>query len=96
MILFGREDPRSWRDLLRYVVHTHVKLFESDADGRDPCIAYDELLPMLLESGYDGVLSWEYEGWLWPATSPSTTDHLPTGPDVIAAHQRYVRTVLEA
>ena len=49
---------------------------------------------MVIEAGYDGVLSWEYEAWLWAASPPSIQWNGPAAADAVGAHQRYVRTLL--
>ena len=36
-----------------------------DADGRDPSMAYDEVIPELIRGGWQGYLSSEYEGNRW-------------------------------
>jgi hypothetical protein len=93
-ILFGRDEPECWRELLPHVVHTHVKLFETDQSGADPCVPYDALIPMFARAGYVGVFSWEYEGWLWAASPRSVPWHGPSAVEAIGAHQRYVRKIL--
>jgi hypothetical protein len=92
-VLFGRDDPEHWKEVLPHVVHTHVKLFEVDENGADPCIPYDVLIPLFKEGGYTRVFSWEYEGWLWSASPPSVPWPGPSASDAIAAHQRYVRNL---
>jgi sugar phosphate isomerase/epimerase len=95
MVLFGREEPKRWLDVLPHVLHTHVKLYEVDQAGIDHCIPYDELLPMFVDAGYTGVYSWEYEGWLWAASAPSVAWAGLPAVDAIGRHQRHVRTMLE-
>jgi L-ribulose-5-phosphate 3-epimerase len=42
--------------------HVHAKFTEVGADGRDPKVDHDAILPLLLEAGYRGWVSVEYEG----------------------------------
>lgn len=60
--LFSRADPRSWLDIMPQVVHVHGKFYGVGEDGRDPAIAYEEILPVFVEGGYRGYISSEWEG----------------------------------
>ena len=42
--------------------HIHAKFYEIDDSGNEPAIPYDEIIPVLVEGGYNGHLSSEYEG----------------------------------
>ena len=55
-------DPKLLRDYVPYVKHIHGKFYEMLPEGREYSIPYDEIIPVLIEGGYDGYLSSEYEG----------------------------------
>lgn len=63
--LFGRQDPRDWREIGDYIVHVHGKFFELDENGDEPAVPYGELMHGLVSLGYDGFVSSEWEGWHW-------------------------------
>ncbi len=65
MGLFGREDPSAWAEIGRYIVHVHGKFFEVDENGDEPAVPYPELIRVLVDVGYDGFISSEWEGWHW-------------------------------
>jgi hypothetical protein len=45
-----------------HFVHIHAKFYEMLPDYTEYSIAYDEVVPVLIEGGYNGYLSSEYEG----------------------------------
>ncbi len=53
------------RDYLPYVKHIHGKFWEMLPEGREFSIPYDEIVPILIEGGYDGYIDSEYEGNRW-------------------------------
>ena len=55
-------DPRRLLEFMPYVFHIQAKFYEMTPDYVDPSIAYDDLIPVLIEGGYEGYLSSEYEG----------------------------------
>lgn len=55
-------DPRRILDFGPYLHHVHAKFYEIEDDGTDHSIPYEEILPLLKESGFRGYLSSEYEG----------------------------------
>jgi sugar phosphate isomerase/epimerase len=63
--LFGRQEPADWAEIGDRIVHVHGKFFELDADGNEPAVPYPELVRMLVEVGYGGFVSSEWEGWHW-------------------------------
>jgi hypothetical protein len=67
--IHGHQDPQGWREILPDVVHVHGKFFAIDEHGRDPVVPFEELLPILVDGGYKGFVSSEYEGWHWDTTS---------------------------
>jgi sugar phosphate isomerase/epimerase len=58
-------NPKRLKDYLPYFKHIQAKFYGMTPDGRDPSIAYDEVIPELIAAGYDGYLSSEYEGNRW-------------------------------
>jgi sugar phosphate isomerase/epimerase len=56
------EDPRDLVELMPYVFHVHAKFWDMDDDLTDPHVPYDAVVRALLEGGYTGSLSSEYEG----------------------------------
>jgi hypothetical protein len=60
--LFSRAPARSWLEIMPRTYHVHGKFYGFDADGTDPAIPYEELLPVFVEGGYRGYISSEWEG----------------------------------
>ena len=79
---FGHSDPKSLAQIMPYIIHTHGKFF-SIVDGDEPDVRYEEFVQALIEGGYKGWMSSEYEG--------ADTDSF----EVVKAHQamvkRYIR-----
>ena len=55
-------NPRRMLEFMPWIFHIHAKFYEIDETGREPSIPYDEIIPVLIEGGYTGHLSSEYEG----------------------------------
>jgi sugar phosphate isomerase/epimerase len=55
-------DPRSMLPHMPYVFHIQAKFYNMLDDAHEESIPYDEIIPVLIEGGYDGYLSSEYEG----------------------------------
>ena len=55
-------DPRRMLDYMKYIFHVHAKFYEMLPDYTCYSIPYEDLVPVLIEGGYDGYLSSEYEG----------------------------------
>lgn len=58
-------NPKRIKDFIPYFRHIQAKFYEMTEDCRDPSLAYDEVIPHLVEAGWDGYLSSEYEGNRW-------------------------------
>lgn len=58
-------DPRRMRDFMPYIHHVHAKFFEVTDEGSEYAIPYEEVVPVLLEGGFTGSFSSEYEGQRW-------------------------------
>jgi sugar phosphate isomerase/epimerase len=56
------EDPADLAELLPYVVHVHAKFWDMTDELTDPHVPYDAIVRVLVDGGYDGSLSSEYEG----------------------------------
>ena len=55
-------DPRSMLPHMALIGHIQAKFYEMTDDGVEYSIPYDEIVPVLIEGGFDGYLSSEYEG----------------------------------
>jgi|WetSurMetagenome_2_1015567.scaffolds.fasta_scaffold38443_2 sugar phosphate isomerase/epimerase len=55
-------DPRRMLDFMPYIFHVHAKFYEMLPECREYSIPYEEIVPVLIEGGYSGYLSSEYEG----------------------------------
>ena len=55
-------DPRVMLDHMPLIHHIQAKFYEMTDDGVEYSIPYDKIIPVLIEGGYDGYLSSEYEG----------------------------------
>lgn len=55
-------NPRRMLEFMPWIFNIHAKFYEIDDSGREPSIPYDEIVAVLVEGGYDGHLSSEYEG----------------------------------
>lgn len=59
----GKASLQSFRDIMPYAVHVHAKAHAFDERGEEVNTPYKELLTIIKESGYDGYVSAEFEGW---------------------------------
>jgi sugar phosphate isomerase/epimerase len=55
-------NPRRLLEFMPWIFHIHAKFYEMLEDNTEYSIPYDEIIPVLIEGGYDGYLSSEYEG----------------------------------
>ncbi len=58
---FGRSDPAKLVEIRDHIVHCHGK-FYSIVDGDEPDLRYEEVVKVLVDIGYTGWVSTEYEG----------------------------------
>lgn len=58
--MHGKMAPERWADFFPHVVHVHGK-FYGIVDGADPSIDWPAVARVLVEQGYDGFISSEYE-----------------------------------
>ncbi|MFT4081671.1 MAG: TIM barrel protein [Nocardioides sp.] len=75
---FGHSEPAALREVIDRVVHVHGKFF-TIVDGDEPDLRYRELVHTLVDLGYTGWISSEYEG------------DAPDSFAMVAAHQRMIR-----
>jgi hypothetical protein len=85
--IHGHQDPRAWAEILPDVVHVHGKFFEIRDDGREPVVPIEELIDVLVEGGYSGYISSEYEGWHWNTDADAF--------EMVAREQALMRSALE-
>jgi len=64
-VYFGHGDPEDLRPLLPHIVHMHGKFYGIDQTGTDSAVRFPEIVAVLLDGGYDGFISCEYEGHHW-------------------------------
>lgn len=55
-------DPKTLLEFMPRIFHIHAKFYEMLDETTEYSIPYDEVIPVLIEGGYDGYLSSEYEG----------------------------------
>ena len=55
-------DPRVLLDHMPLIHHIQAKFYEMTDEGVEFSIPYDKIIPVLIEGGYNGYLSSEYEG----------------------------------
>jgi len=79
---FGFSEPSALADIKDYIIHMHGK-FYSMVNGDEPDLRYEEVVITLLDIGYTGWMSSEYEGG--PADSF----------EIVKAHQAMVRRYIE-
>lgn len=58
-------DPQLMLAYLPYTYHIHAKFYEMLPDYTEYSIPYEEVVPLLIQGGYAGYLSSEYEGNRW-------------------------------
>ncbi|HWI30745.1 MAG TPA: TIM barrel protein [Microbacterium sp.] len=59
--MHGHEPVESWREIVPQVVHVHGKFYEMDADGIEPSIDIPAIIDILVDGGYQGYISSEWE-----------------------------------
>ncbi len=62
LTMFGNMPVEGLRDLLPYVRHMHGKFYGVTPDGIEPSIPYPQIMSLLLETGWSGSVSAEWEG----------------------------------
>ena len=54
--------PKRLLEFMPYLFHIHAKFYEMLDDGTEYSIPYEKIVPVLVQGGYTGYLSSEYEG----------------------------------
>ncbi len=82
-------NPRKMLDFMPYILHIHGKFWEMLPDYTEFSIDYKDVIPVLLEGGYAGYISSEYEGnrWLHDALPVDSTEQ-------VRRHQVMLKTLL--
>lgn len=62
LTMHGRMDPRRWSEIMDRVIHVHGKFYGLDEHGEEPSIDHGAIVDVLLDAGYDGFISSEWEG----------------------------------
>jgi sugar phosphate isomerase/epimerase len=60
--MYNYVDPKTMLPHMPYLFHIQAKFYEMQEDETEYSIPYDEIVPVLIEGGYNGYLSSEYEG----------------------------------
>lgn len=63
--LFGPARVEDWLEIMPWVRHVHGKFFGIDENGEEPSVPVRDLIALLVDNGYNGAVSSEYEGWHW-------------------------------
>ena len=63
--ILSPQNARVWLEIMPQIIHVHCKFYDFDAAGNEPCIPYEELLPVFVEGGYRGYMSSEWEGHMY-------------------------------
>ena len=64
-VRFGRQEPSAWAPLVAAVAYAHAKFWGLDDEGDDPSVRTAELVSVLAEGGYGGVVASEWGGSAW-------------------------------
>ena len=59
----GAASVELYRQCMPYTVHVHAKAHVFDESGEEPNTPFGKLIPITKESGFDGYISAEFEGW---------------------------------
>lgn len=63
--LFGPARVDDWLEIFPWIRHVHGKFFGIDDQHEEPSVPVRDLITLLVENGYNGAISSEYEGWHW-------------------------------
>ncbi len=67
--IMSPNDVRSWLEIMPQIIHVHGKFYGFDAAGNEASIDYPALIGVLVEGGYQGYMSSEYEGHMYSDAS---------------------------
>jgi|GEM_PF-304527 len=85
--LFGPARVDDWLEIIPWITHVHGKFFGIDEHGEEPSVPVRDLIRLLVENGYDGAVSSEYEGWHW--------NHWQSPFEIIASEQKVQRAAAQ-
>lgn len=60
--MHGTQPIESWYDIADQIIHVHGKCYEFDENGDEPSVDYSAIAQLLLDIGYEGWISTEWEG----------------------------------
>ncbi|GGI47455.1 sugar phosphate isomerase/epimerase [Agromyces flavus] len=63
--LFGPARVDDWLEIFPWIKHVHGKFFGIDDQHEEPSVPVRDLIRLLVQNGYNGAISSEYEGWHW-------------------------------
>jgi sugar phosphate isomerase/epimerase len=86
--LFGPARVDDWLEIMPWIRHVHGKFFGIDETGEEPSVPVRDLVRLLVEQGYSGAISSEYEGWHWNAGADAF--------EQVARHHALCRRVLDS
>jgi sugar phosphate isomerase/epimerase len=86
--LFGPAPVDTWREIAPWIRHVHGKFFGIDEHGDEPSVPVRDLIMLLVDIGYSGAVSSEYEGWHW--------NHWDDPFDIVRAEQALQRSAATA
>jgi sugar phosphate isomerase/epimerase len=71
-------DPKKMLPYLKYTSHIHGKFYEMVDETTEYSIPYDQIVPLLIEGGYNGYIDSEYEGnrWIQDAFKVDSTEQV--------------------
>jgi len=82
-------NPRHILPYMKYIHHVHAKFSDMTDEGCDYSIPYDKIIPVLIEGGFSGYLSSEYEGG-WYIQDAFVVD----GVEQVRRHQLMLKSLL--
>ncbi|KAA9105077.1 sugar phosphate isomerase/epimerase family protein [Microbacterium rhizomatis] len=86
--LFGPARVDDWLEIMPWITHVHGKFFGIDENGEEPSVPVRDLIALLVDNGYSGAISSEYEGWHW--------NYWQSPFDIIAGEQAVQRSAATA
>lgn len=88
LTMHGTMDPRRWSELMDRTIHVHGKFYGLDESGEEPSIDHGAIIDVLVEAGYTGFISSEWEGHAY-------TDHVSGWDMVRGQHDLLAKLLLE-
>lgn len=90
------DDPAWLTEYAKYIVHFHGKFYDMVPDGKggyyDPSINYEGIVKALLDIGYEGYISSEYEG-MGAYHGLDCPEDAPSAADMIAKQHAMIRSI---